>query len=429
MQLSSLKLNDSNPRLIKDDKFKKLCDSIKSDPDFLKLRPIIYDADRIVIAGNMRFRALQELGYTEIPNEWAIPATGLTKEQIRKFIVIDNLPYGEWDWDALTGEYDTEELTEWGVDLPDYINSREAVEDDFEIPEEVETDIVTGDLFEIGQHRLLCGDSTDTDSVANLMNGEKADMVFTDPPYGVSIGAKNRFLNSFQPSGRNLNDIKDDTVKPDDLYKMLLPAFINIRESSKPDCTYFVTSPQGGGIGMMMMMMIEAGLEVRHVLIWKKNSPTFSMGRLDYDYAHEPIFLTWTKKHHWYGAGTQKTSVWEFDKPRSNKEHPTMKPVALIGNALLNNSKDRDLVIDFFLGSGSTMVAAHQLNRKCYGIEIDSKYCHIIILRMLKLAPELAISRNGVDETSKWAGLAIEAATAKEKGQRIGIKMVQNAVS
>lgn len=146
---------------------------------------------------------------------------------------------------------------------------------------------------------------------------------------------------------------------------------------------------------MMMMMMTEAGLKVRHVLIWKKDAPTFSIGRLDYDYQHEPILLTWGKRHKYYGKGAHKTSVWEIPKPRSSKEHPTMKPVALVANALLNNSTDGDIVCDWYIGSGTTMVAAHQLGRKCYGIEIDPKYCQVIIDRMLKLDPTLEIKKNG----------------------------------
>ena len=144
-----------------------------------------------------------------------------------------------------------------------------------------------------------------------------------------------------------------------------------------------------------MMMMKDAGLESKHVLMWYKNAPTFSLGRLDYEYQHEPILFTWNKTHKFYGKGEHKTSVWKIDKPRANKEHPTMKPVALVSNALLNNSSQNELVIDFYLGSGTTMVAAHQLNRKCYGMEIDPKYCQVIIDRMIKLDPNIEIKKNG----------------------------------
>lgn len=240
----------------------------------------------------------------------------------------------------------------------------------------------------------MCGDSTDSDQAAKLMDGMKADMVFTDPPYGVSIGSKNVFLNSFQKAGRNLKEIEDDTLKPEVLLKKLVMAFKNIKAHCSDCCSIFVTAPQGGELGMMMMMMMrEAGLPVRHVLMWYKNAPTFSMGRLDYEYQHEPILLTWTKKHKFYGKGEHKTSVWKIDKPRSNKEHPTMKPIALMANALLNNSLEGNICLDAYLGSGSTMVAAHQLNRKCYGMEIDPKYCQVVIDRMKKLDPDIKIKK------------------------------------
>lgn len=393
VNLSEIKPNPENPRIIKDDKFKKLVQSLKDFPEMLELRPVVVNADMVVLGGNMRLRAAEAAGLKEIP---VLVADKLTKEQEREFIIKDNSSFGEWDWDILANQWDEQELKDWGLDIPLSFNpSGEASEDDFEIPDEIKTDIMRGDIFDIGHHRLICGDSGNVEDLSKLMSGEKSDMVFSDPPYGVSIGKKNRMLNSVQKAGRNLKDIKDDEASPDELHAILLPAFVNLRENSKEDCTYFITAPQGGGIGMMMMMMRDAGLPVRHVLIWKKNAPTFSMGRLDYDYKHEPILLTWTKKHNFYGAGSQKTSVWEFDKPRSSKEHPTMKPVELIGNAILNNSKENDLIVDIFLGSGSTMVASHQLGRICYGAEIDPHYCQVIIDRMLKLDSGLIVKKNG----------------------------------
>jgi DNA modification methylase len=397
MKLSEIHTNPSNPRLIKDDKFKKLVKSISEFPKMMELRPIIIDSEGTILGGNMRFKALQELKYKDIPSEWVKRAEELTEAEKRRFIIEDNVPFREWDWDTLANEWDQAELLEWGLDIPDFaINKVEAVEDDYEIPDEIKTDIVLGDLFEIGQHRLLCGDSTKIEEVEALMAGSFYDMVFTDPPYGVAIGAKNRFLNSFQKAGRNLKDIKDDNVSQDDLYVKLVSAFTNLKKVSQDCCTYFVTAPQGGELGlMMMMMMMESGLKVRHVLMWYKNAPTFSMGRLDYEYQHEPILLTWNKTHKYYGKGEHRTSVWKVDKPRANKEHPTMKPVKLVENALLNNSLEGDLIGDFYLGSGTTMVASHQLNRKCYGMEIDPKYCQVILDRMRKLDPNIEIKKNG----------------------------------
>lgn len=393
LPIEDVKANPCNPRSIKADKYQKLLKSIKEFPEMLKIRPLVIDKKGVVLGGNMRLLAAKEAGIKKIP---VIRADSLTPSQIKEFIIKDNIGYGDWDWDILGNEWDVEKLEDWGLDIPGFANVNDAKEDDYEEPEELLADIKAGDLIEIGSHRLLCGNSAAPEDVAKLMGDAKADMVFTDPPYGVAIGAKNRMLNSFQKAGRNLKDIKDDSMKPEDLKDVLLPAFKNLRSIMADDCTVFVTAPQGGDLGMMMMMMMkEAGLPVRHVLIWKKNSPTFSMGRLDYDYQHEPILLTWGKKHAYYGKGQHRTSVWEIDKPRSSKEHPTMKPVELVANALLNNSKEGDTVCDWYFGSGTTMVASHQLGRKSYGIEIDPHYCAVIVDRMLKLDPALTVKKNG----------------------------------
>ena len=176
-------------------------------------------------------------------------------------------------------------------------------------------------------------------------------------------------------------NIIGDTLKPSELYEVLVKAFSNLREHCSESCSYYVSSPQGGELGSMMLLtMKDAGLAVRHMLIWVKNSATFSMGRLDYDYRHEPIFYTWTDKHNFYGEGYQ-TTVWEYDKPRKCNLHPTMKPVELIAHAVENSSKKGDAVVDIFGGSGSTMIACEQLGRRCFMMELDPHYCDVIIQR------------------------------------------------
>lgn len=217
-----------------------------------------------------------------------------------------------------------------------------------------------------------------------------ADMVFTDPPYGVSIGDKNKTLQSVQPSGRIVENIENDTLSVDELYKVLKNAMENVRMNCKDDACYFVTAPQGGGLGLMMMMMRDAGLEVRHNLVWRKNAPTFSIGRLDYDYQHEPIMYTWTKSHHNYRNGKYRTTIWDFDKPRKCDLHPTMKPVELVANCLLDGTKEGDIVLDAFGGSGTTLIAAEQLKRQCYMMELDPHYCDVIIARWEKMTGQEA---------------------------------------
>lgn len=215
--------------------------------------------------------------------------------------------------------------------------------------------------------------------------------VFTDPPYGVAIGDKNKMLDECsQKAVRITKNIIGDTLSTDELYDILLKAFSNLRDVCSPECSYYVSSPQGGEIGLMMMMMMrDAGLPVRHNLIWVKNCATFSMGRLDYDYQHEPIFYTWTKKHHFYGAN--KTTILEHDKPRKCDLHPTMKPLSLIAELMENSSKVGDYVMDIFGGSGSTLIACEQLKRRCYMMELDPHYCDVIIDRWENLTGTEAV--------------------------------------
>jgi len=185
IKITEVKQNPNNPRTIKDDKFQKLVQSIKDFPQMLELRPIVVNDEMVVLGGNMRLKACKEAGLKEVP---VIKASQLTPEQQAEFIVKDNVGFGEWDYNLLLNTYDSAELEAWGLDLPELPEKEiEPEEDGYEIPETIETDIVIGDLFEIGEHRLLCGDSTDSDAVARLMDGEKADMVFTDPPYNVAL--------------------------------------------------------------------------------------------------------------------------------------------------------------------------------------------------------------------------------------------------
>ena len=180
MKISDIKANPNNPRIIKDDKFKKLVESVKNFPEMLEIRPIVVNKDMIILGGNMRFKACKEAWIKEIP---VIVADNLTEDQEGEFLIKDNVSGWEWDWDMLANEWDTEELVEWWLDIEYTKEEPTAEEDDFEVDEGVQTDIVVWDLFEIWPHRLLCGDSTNIDDVNKLMNGEKADMVFTDPPY------------------------------------------------------------------------------------------------------------------------------------------------------------------------------------------------------------------------------------------------------
>jgi site-specific DNA-methyltransferase (adenine-specific) len=396
------KLNFTQPDNLKKtnkDRMNKLKKSLVNNGFAMSFFVFEKEGKIFVIDGHHRLKALQELSNkgSEIPDKFTCSFLKVESDKhIKKLVLAFNSHYAEIDKDGLfdfiddldiDDVKDEFEFFELGFDLKE---DKERDESEDEVPDIEEiAKSKTGEIWLLGSHRILCGDNINLHS---LMNSKKADIVFTDPPYGVAIGSKNKMLNSFQPSEMNLKEIKDDTASPEELKDILVPAFINLRENCKDDCTYFVTAPQGGELGMMMMMMMkEAGLLVRHVLIWKKNQPTFSMNRLDYDYEHEPILLTWTRKHNYYGEGKHKTSVWQIAKPTKSKEHPTMKPVELVENALLNNSRKDDLLLDIYLGSGTSIIAAEQTDRICYGSEIEPCYIDVIIKRWQEFTGKEAI--------------------------------------
>lgn len=345
--------------------------------------PIVVDGGGVIVAGHTRLKAAEKLGMETVP---CVIADDLSEEQIKAFRLADNktAEYAEWDFELLDEELQDIcdiDMSEFGFDASFVEEEQEAHEDEYDFKDTVEHRANYGDVFQLGEHRLMCGDSSSVDDADKLFGNVKAKMVFTDPPYGVAIGDKNKALNAVQPSGRQTENIMGDTLGTEELYELLKGAFTNLRAHCDEDCSYYVTSPQGGEIGLMMMMMRDAGLEVRHNLIWEKNTATFSMRRLDYDYQHEPIFYTWTKKRNFYGKGQYKTTIWKFDKPRKCDLHPTMKPVELVAEALLNSSLENDPVFDIFGGSGTTLIACEQLKRRCYMMERDPKFVDVIIDR------------------------------------------------
>lgn len=350
VKLSDIRPNPNNPRVIKDDKFKKLVKSIQDFPQMLELRPIVVNDEMIVLGGNMRLKALEHLGIEET---YIIKAGELTYKQEQEFIIKDNVGYGEWDWEQLANEWDVEDLDEWGLDLPlDFVKEIEAEEDDFEVPADgIETDIVLGDLFEIGEHRLLCGDSTDINNVELLINGQEINLL-TDPPYG--INANKQTLGTGKKKFHRGDDW--DIEVPDFYYVLAL-----VNKAIIWGGNYFADK-----------------LPINNDwLCWHKKNDGLSFSEFE---------LAWTNlgkncrmlSHHWGGE---------------IKEHPTMKPLKVMEWCI--NYLDDKPILDIFCGSGSTMVASHQLKRKCYGMEIDPKYCQVIIDRMKKLDPTLVIKRNG----------------------------------
>ena len=397
VKLSEIKSNPNNPRIIKDDKFHKLVKSIKEFPKMLEIRPIVVNQDMIVLGGNMRLKASKEAGMKEV---FIVKADDLTEEEQKQFIIKDNVGFGEWDWDMIANEWDADEVEEWGLDIPEFSikEELEAEEDDYEMPDEVQTDIVLGDLFEIGDHRLLCGDSTCSDTVAKLMNGEKADMVFTDPPYNVDF--KGQELSNTTKDGVQIlghkganskhDKIKNDSMPDEDFYDFMKGVLSNILLFNK-GAWYFSFCDLK--LDLLLNPLKEMGFNWKSIIIWKKNQATLS-GK-DYKSRYEPIVYG-CPENSFYGERYKQEDIWEFQRTLKNDLHPTMKPIPLIENALNNSSKQGMKVLDLFLGSGSTMVASHQLKRKCYGMELDPKYCQVIVDRMKKLDPSLVIKKNGI---------------------------------
>lgn len=391
MKLSDLKIKKGNPRLIKDEKFKKLVQSIKDFPKMLELRPMIYDPETMeILGGNMRMKALQELNYKEIPDNWVKSAADLSDEEKKRFIITDNVGFGEWDFDILANDWDKDQLIEWGLDIPVF-DVLEAVEDDFDVPEGgIETDIVLGDLFEIGEHRLLCGDSTDSDSVAKLMNGEKADISFTSPPYNagttpseIKMGKKSKYAN-------------DSDNKTESEYLNLLVDFTN-NTLLFSDYSFVNIQSLSGNKTALIDFLYNMKSYYADTLIWQKQNaqPAMAENVLNSQFEYIHVFSHKANRV----IGTKKfrgtlSNVLDISKQNKNgvKEHNATFPIDFAAHFVQNFCENS--VLDLFLGSGTTMVAAHQLKRKCYGMELDPKYCQAIIDRMKKLDESLIIKKN-----------------------------------
>ena len=376
IKLSTIKSNPNNPRVIKDHKFEKLKKSIEEFPKMMELRPMVINEDNIVLGGNMRLKALKDLGYKEVPDEWVKSAKDLTEDEQRRFIIADNVGFGEHDWEMLANEWDTQELEDWGLDgFPfEDVTELEAEEDDYTEPDNMQVDVVLGDLIEIGEHRLLCGDSTCSDTVAKLMNGEKADMIWTDPPYGINEEG-DRSKRGGLAKGNNLPSFQDDTIQyAIDAFNQSINQDIKIQVwfGANYYCHSLPQSPNW--------------------LVWDKR---VEENQRDYNSDCELAWIKSDKKsirifrHLWKGMLK--------DSERGEKRvHATQKPIELVNYCIKEYHLEANLILDYFLGSGVCMVAAHQLKRKCYGMELDPKYCQVIIDRMTKLDDSLEVKINGV---------------------------------
>lgn len=388
IKIENLKPAKYNPRKdLKpdDEEYKKIKRSIV---EFGYVAPVIVNKDMTVIGGHQRLKVLKELGYTEI--ECVIVHLDKTREKALNIAL--NKISGEWDNEKL--EVLLQELKQTEIDMDitgfdfdeidDILQDIEgSKEDNFDVEQalnEIEEPISKpGDIWLLGKHRLMCGDSTTKENVIRLMNKKEADMVLTDPPYNVDyVGKTSEALK-----------IKNDNMNDTEFYNFLLDSFRNLYEIAKSGASIYVFHADSLGL-IFRNAFISVGFKLAQCLIWLKN--TFVMGRQDYQWRHEPILYGWKEgnAHYFVNDRTQST-ILEFDKPSRNAEHPTMKPIDLLVQLIKNSSKEDYIIADLFGGSGSTLIAAEQTNRICYMMELDPKYCDVIIKRWENLTGNKAI--------------------------------------
>ena len=427
----------ANPRNIQPDKLAKLKRSILDNPEMLQLRGILvypHGDKYIVIGGNMRLRAMVELGMTSAP--CVVIPSHVTADKLRAYTILDNSSMGEWDWQALQLEWDTAQLDDWGIDLPDFTDEEDedaiASEDDYEMPEEieeVETDIQLGDLIILEgrglTHRLMCGDSTRSDHFATLMGGGSADLIVTDPPYNVDYTEKLRAVRTCDGGkAPRHKDITNDKMSNSDFLDFLTKAFTNMAGALKAGGAFYVWYA-----GLYAKYFIEAveraELDFKQPLVWVKSNHV--MGFSNYQPKHEPCLYGWKAgASHYFiaerdhatvleraksllsGKATQTerracikelttalsegTDVLRYDKPLASKLHPTMKPIPLFGELIRNSSRKGESVLDPFAGSGTTLVACHDMGRNAYAMEYSPNYCQVIINRLKELDPDLKVT-------------------------------------
>lgn len=401
MKISKIKSNPNNPRIIKDDKFKKLVKSLTEFPEMMSKRPLVcvtdVDGKIYPLGGNMRLKALQEIGHKEIPDEWVQMADEWTEEQRREFVIKDNVGFGEWDWDDLANNWDNEKLQDWGLDIPDFaVTEAEAVEDDYEIPDEIQTDIVLGDLFEIGEHRLLCGSATNSNDWEKL-NIQSGTCCFTSPPYNAGNSAKLTGNKSMSKKGNFYETYDDDSEN----YEILLQESLS-NAITYTDGVCFNVQPLANNKAKLLKWIVENESAFVDILTWDKGQaqPAMAEGVCSSRFEWLCVFNRENNSRHiplssWRGT---ISNVYQAPPQRQNefsKVHAATFPIHLPSFVIADLMNRSASVVDCFMGTGTTMVAAHQLGRKSYGIELDPKYCQVIVDRMLKLDPTLEVKRNG----------------------------------
>ena len=383
-KIGEIKPYEKNPR-----KNDNAVDAVASSiSQFGFKNPIVIDGNNVIICGHTRYKAAKKLGLDVVP---CVVADDLTDEQIKAYRLADNKvsELAEWDIDLLGEELDgifDIDMSDFGFDLSeDEEEETEIIED--EIPQEVEPVAKQGDIWQLGRHRLMCGDSTNKETVELLMDGKKADMVFTDPPYNVDYSNVDRP----KPSKTNLGKIKNDVMSEDDFIYFLGEVYKRLDEATKEDSSFYIWYADKSTIAFYSALL-ETNIEFKQLLIWKK---PMLLGRSKYQLANEPCIFA-VKGSPYFIDDRTKTTVWDFGGyDKSKNVHPTQKPLFLPTEAINNSSKKEDIVLDLFGGSGSTLIACEQLNRNCYMMELDPHYVDVIIARWEKFTGQKAVLLNG----------------------------------
>ena len=382
----------NNARTHSPEQIAKLRSSLR---EFGFINPVIIDRDYGVIAGHGRILAAKEEGITEVP---CVFADHLTEAQKKAYIIADNRMAMDagWDEELLRVEIEALQAADFdplltGFDekeLADLFGEEEEAikDDDFDLSTALEqaSFVERGDIWAVGRHRLMCGDATSAEDVAALMAGKKANLIVTDPPYGVSFKSASGLT------------IQNDSIKDEEFYSFLLSAFKNMADSLEKGGAAYVFHADTEGLNFRRAF-VDAGFHLAGVCIWVKNS--LVLGRSDYQWQHEPVLYGFLKngKHPWY-SDRKQTTIWNFDKPKRNENHPTSKPLDLLGYPITNSSQENSIVIDTFGGSGSTMMACEQTGRECRMMELDPKYASVILRRYVEdfgNADQVYVERNG----------------------------------
>lgn len=420
--IADLKELPGNPRTIKKDQFEKLKTSIKDNADYFEARPIILSdrtGELVILAGNQRYKAAKAIGLKEVPT---ILLPNLTEEREKEIIIRDNVENGDWDWDALANEWDAGMLDSWGVDLPTDLKPQlEIIEDEVpEVQEDKPAKSKLGEIYQLGDHRLMVGDSTKAEHVSELMDGEQADLLVTDPPYNVDYANIKASVMKALHHRTDGKTISNDNFKNDsEFQQFLIDSLGNANDALKDGGVFYIWHADSQAFSFWEATH-QIGWTVREIINWVKDR--LSMGRQDYQWQHEPCLYGWKGgAGHYFIDLRNLTTVFDDEKPldeltnkelkelvanyrqavpttiirepkpSKSEEHPTMKPVRLIAKLIGNSSREGERVLDIFGGSGTTMIACEQLNRICYMMELDPHYADVIIERWEKFKGQKAV--------------------------------------